>query len=47
VVGACRLAQREVRKDPTLSQATRWQLLSQLDSLIQSFEMASHLLPWK
>ncbi len=40
VVGACRLAQREVRKDPALSQATRWQLLSQLDSLIQSFEIA-------
>jgi hypothetical protein len=42
VVGACRVTQRHVRKDPTLSQGTRWQLLSQLDSLIQAFESGPH-----
>jgi hypothetical protein len=38
VIGTCRLAEREVRKDPDLSQSTRWQLLSQLDSITQAFE---------
>lgn len=39
VIGACRLAERDVRKDPTLSQSTRWQFLSQLDSITQAFEV--------
>ncbi len=39
VIGACRLAERDVRKDPDLSQSTRWQLLSQLDSISQAFEV--------
>jgi hypothetical protein len=38
VLGACRVAQQEVRKNARLSQATRWQLISQLDSIIQAFE---------
>jgi len=39
VVGACRVAQQHVRKDTALSQATRWQLLSQLDTISQAFEV--------
>jgi hypothetical protein len=41
VVGACRVSERHVRSDAHLSQATRWQLLSQLDTIIQAFENAS------
>jgi hypothetical protein len=41
VVGACRITERHVRSDSNLSQATRWQLLSQLDTIIQAFENAS------
>jgi hypothetical protein len=39
VIGACRLAERDVRKDTDLSQSTRWQLLTQLDSITQAFEV--------
>ncbi len=39
VVSACRVAQREVRLNPRLSQATRWQLISHLDQLIHAFEI--------
>jgi hypothetical protein len=39
VIGACRLAERKIRKDLNLSQSTRWQLLSQLDSITQAFEV--------
>lgn len=38
IVGACRLAEQDVRKNPRLSQATRWQLISQLDTITQAFE---------
>jgi hypothetical protein len=38
VVSACRIAQQEVRKNPRLSQSTRWQLVLQLDRVIQAFE---------
>jgi hypothetical protein len=38
VVGACRVTEQEVRHNPQLSQATRWQLISQLDMLSQAFE---------
>ncbi len=38
LVSACRLAERDVRADPHFSQATRWQLLSQLDLLLHTFE---------
>ena len=38
VVGACRVEEQRVRKNPQLSQATRWQLISQLDSVLQTFE---------
>jgi len=44
IIGACRVSQHHVRKDPELSQATRWQLLSQLDSIIQAFETELRLL---
>ncbi len=39
VVSACRVAEREVRQNPNLTQSTRWQLISQLDQLIQAFEV--------
>ena len=42
VVGACRVSQHKVRKDAALSQATRWQLLSQLELIIQAFEAETH-----
>ncbi len=38
VVSACRIAQQEVRKNPRLSQSTRWQLVLQLDRVTQAFE---------
>ncbi len=38
VLGASRVEQQRVRKNPQLSQSTRWQLISQLDSIIQTFE---------
>ncbi len=38
VVSACRVAQREVRQDPRLSQGTRWQLIAQLDRIVRAFE---------
>lgn len=41
VVGACRVSERHVRSDSNLSQSTRWQLLSQLDTIIQAFESTS------
>jgi hypothetical protein len=41
IVGACRVSERHVRSDSNLSQATRWQLLSQLDTIIQAFERTS------
>jgi hypothetical protein len=39
IVGACRIEQQKVRKNPQLSQATRWQLVSQLNELIRVFEI--------
>ena len=39
IVGACRIEQQKVRKNPVLSQATRWQLVSQFDELIRVFEV--------
>jgi hypothetical protein len=45
VVGACRVAERKVRVDSDLSQATRWQLLSQLDAILQAFEDETHFPP--
>jgi hypothetical protein len=41
IVGACRVEQQKVRKNHQFSQATRWQLISQLDDLIQAFEISS------
>ncbi|HEX3050474.1 MAG TPA: hypothetical protein VHP83_07455 [Aggregatilineaceae bacterium] len=41
VVGACRVSERHVRSASNLSQSTRWQLLSQLDTIIQAFESTS------
>lgn len=38
MVSACRLAERDVRLNARFSQATRWQLLSQLDLLLHTFE---------
>jgi hypothetical protein len=38
ILAACRMEQQRIRKHPQLSQATRWQLISQLDLLIQAFE---------
>ena len=38
VVSACRLAEREVRQNPQYAQATRWQLLAQLDLITQAFD---------
>jgi hypothetical protein len=38
VVSACRLAEREVRQNPRYAQATRWQLLAQLDLITQAFD---------
>lgn len=37
VVSACRVAEREVRNHPALTQSTRWQLLARLDQIIQAF----------
>ncbi len=45
IVGACRVTERQVRSDSNLSQATRWQLLSQLDTIIQAFEAQSYSPP--
>lgn len=42
VIGACRVSERHVRSNPDFSQATRWQLLSQLDTIIQTFEAETH-----
>ncbi|MCC7447173.1 MAG: hypothetical protein IT324_07140 [Anaerolineae bacterium] len=39
VVSACRVAEREVRQHPNLTQSTRWQLISQLDQLSQAFDV--------
>ena len=39
LVSACRLAERDVRSSAHFSQATRWQLLSQLDLLVHTFDM--------
>ena len=38
LVGACRLAERDVRADNRFSQATRWQLLSLFDLLLHTFD---------
>jgi hypothetical protein len=38
ILGACRVEQQKVRKNPQFSQSTRWQLISQLDAIIQAFE---------